>query len=324
MDSQVLSPDVHQAEFRARYALGMPQMLLGGLSERWLLKEAGDIHWRMVCGDLGVPSGKLTGDEGERLYASFMRIRMESSVPLSCYGENEVLEHASELSRFGDKRFFTAQTFRGASGEVRVEMATVFVSRESDNKSLARATPQQLVHSRCHSHPVLPPFGQGFQKLRRVAFEETAPVGAVVQLGGVDFDWSDHSLDTRGYVVNPYYDLNGVGLLYFASYPRIHDVCEAHYLNEQLRRAGLAGEAAMQLGPVARDTYYFGNADAGDELELRLRRIERLAGDRLRIWSTLFRQRDGVRIADQFVVKALAAPDCALASVIAAGKQEQS
>ncbi|AUX43590.1 uncharacterized protein SOCE26_050400 [Sorangium cellulosum] len=296
-------------DYRATYTLGMPQMLFEGLSERWLLKEAGDIHWRMLCGDLGVPSGQLADRGGERLYASFMRIRMESTIPLTRYAENETLTVTGALSRFGDKRFFSEQTFLGAAGEVRVEMASVFITRATDNKSLARATPQQIARSRCHSHSILPPFGQGYQKIKGLALEATEPVrDTVLELGGTAFDWVDRDVDARTYTVNPYHDFNGASLLYFASYPRIHDVCERLFLNERLRKAGYERDAALEVAPMARDVYYYGNADAGDELTFQLRRVDASGPDHLRMWSTLSRRRDGVRIADVFTVKALTDP----------------
>lgn len=312
------APSPEGADLRATYTLGMPQMLFGGLSERWLMKEAGDIHWRMLCSDLGVPSGQLADREGERLYASFMRLRMESTVPLARYAENETLTATGALSRFGDKRFFSELTFLGAAGEVRVEMATVFITRGTDNKSLARATPQQIERSRGVSHSILPPFGQGYQKIKRLALETTEPVrDTVLELGGTTFDWVDHGLDARHYVVNPYHDLNGANLLYFASYPRIHDVCERLVLNERLSRAGRATESAFEVSPLARDVYYYGNADAGDELTFQLRRLELCGTGRLRIWSTLYRRRDEVRIADVFTVKAITDPASAVGRLLA-------
>jgi probable biosynthetic protein (TIGR04098 family) len=312
--------DVDPSGLSARgiYALGMPQMLFGGLSERWLFKEAGDLHWRMLCEDLGVPSGELVDSEGERLYSSFMRIRVESTQPLTQYGENESIAAKAKLGRFGDKRFFSELTFTGATGEVRVQMVTVFVTRATDNKSLARATPQQLERSRIHCHDVLPPFGRGYQKIKQLAFEATEPVrDPVLELAGASFDWAPRDVDTREYTVNPYHDFNGANLLYFASYPRIHDVCERLLLNERLRRAGRPEDAALVVAPLARDVYYFGNADAGDVLRVKIQRLDLAAAGRLRVWSTLYRQRDEARIADVFTVKAVS--DASLAAVIVEG-----
>jgi len=107
------------------------------------------------------------------------------------------------------------------------------------------------------------------------------------------------------YEVNPLYDFNGASLLYFASYPRIHDVCERALFNPRLARAGRVNgnaDSAFVLKPVARDICYFGNADAGDRLSFRLRKIEAV-GRRVKVWSTLTREKDGERIADLFTVK---------------------
>ena len=53
--------------------LNMPQMALGGLSESWLFKELGDIHWRLITRGLGTPSHEIADANGERLYATFTR-----------------------------------------------------------------------------------------------------------------------------------------------------------------------------------------------------------------------------------------------------------
>lgn len=295
--------------FRATYALGMPQMLFGGVSERWIFKEAGDIHWRMLCDDLGARSVDLKDDQGERLYASFMRVRLESTAPLNTFAENDELTVSSSLSRFGDKRFFSETTFTGTAGEIRMEMASVFLTRSTDNKSLARATPLQLAQAKSVSHPVVPVFGQGYQALKRTAFDGPAsPQETVLQLGGLPFDWQETTSKQRTYVVDPYYDFNGANLLYFASYPRIHDVCERQVLSERALQSGHAVDLAFGVSPLARDVYYFGNADAGDALEFSLKKVEFVQPDRLRIWSTLVRTKDGARIADVFTVKALTDP----------------
>lgn len=298
------------AEVRHTYTLGMPQLICGALSERWVFKEAGDIHWRMVTSDLGAPSGALVDETGERLYASFVRFRMESSAPLSAYAENEALEARGFLSRFGDKRFFSEVSFVGARGVVRVQMATVFVTRRTDNKSLSRATPQQLGRARCKVEQAVPRFGQGYQRIKRQALDGVPPTddGPLLELAGESFDGREGASDVVPYEVNPIHDFNGASLLYFASYPRIHDVCERALFNARLARAGrtrLDAECAFLLKPWARDICYFANADAGDRLAWRLRNVEAV-GRRLKIWSSLSREHDGERIADIFTIKDVA------------------
>jgi len=286
--------------------LGMPQMLCGAISERWLFKEAGDLHWRMLTADLGTPSNELADESGERLYASFIRIRMESTVPLTSFEENETLAVSGELSRFGDKRLFSQIAFEGKNGAIKFELATVFVTRATSNKSLSRATPQQLGRAKSKELSDVPTFGQGYQRVKRLALDGTPPTEApLLELARQPFDWTENASDTVSYVVNPFYDFNGASLLYFASYPRIHDVCEREIFGPRLERAGRRGAAAdsaFVLAPVARDIYYFGNADAGDELTFRLRKLE-AEGRRLKIWSTISRAKDGARIADVFAIK---------------------
>jgi len=292
---------------RVTYNLGMPQLICDALSERWIFKEAGDLHWKMLTSDLGVPSGELADEAGERLYASFVRFRMESTVPLGAYAENETLAASGVLSRFGDKRFFSEVTFTGARGTIKVEMGTVFVTRRTDNKSLSRATPQQLGRAKSKIHATVPALGQGYQRVKRLALEGAPPADGrpLIELAGEPFDCAENATDVVPYEVNPFYDFNGASLLYFASYPRIHDVCERALLNPRLARAGRvngAADSAFVLKPVARDISYFGNADAGDRLSFRLRKMEAV-GRRLKVWSTLSREEDGGRIADLFTVK---------------------
>src|SRR5262249_40970589 len=60
---------------RRTYVLNMPQMAISGLSEAWLFKEMGDIHWHLITRNLGTSSSQLRDGEGHRLYATFTRIR---------------------------------------------------------------------------------------------------------------------------------------------------------------------------------------------------------------------------------------------------------
>jgi probable biosynthetic protein (TIGR04098 family) len=199
-------------------------------------------------------------------------------------------------------------------------MATVFVTRRTDNKSLARATPQQLARAKSRAYDVVPPLGVGYQRVKRVVLDGAAPpAGPLVELAGATFD-AAHAANatanaTGRYLIDPYVDFNGASLLYFASYPRIADVCERVVFNARLARAGREGaaaEAAFVFSPVARDVHYFGNADAGDVLTFTLRSVGAVEKGRIAIWSTLARAKDGARIADVFTVKE-SAEDAALA-----------
>jgi probable biosynthetic protein (TIGR04098 family) len=61
--------------------VGMPQMALGYLSENWLLKELGDLHWDKLCSSLQRKSNDLVDSQGRDsmrrlfVYASSSMVR---------------------------------------------------------------------------------------------------------------------------------------------------------------------------------------------------------------------------------------------------------
>jgi probable biosynthetic protein (TIGR04098 family) len=130
----------------------------------------------------------------------------------------------------------------------------------------------------------------------------TPVVAPELTLAGQHFA-APRELAELDYEVCPYTDLNGVGLLYFASYPRISDICERRHLASAARRCGV--DWALATRPVARDVFYYGNVDAGEIVRYRLRDFAIDDRGLVRIWSTLTRA-DGAPIADLFTVKGLA------------------
>jgi len=291
----------------ANYRLGMPQMLFGGISERWITKEAGDVHWRLICRDLMTPSERIVDRQGERLYASFLRVRWEASHHLRSFSEGESLQLNASTSRFAERRYFSNLRFSAADGRV-IEMTlnSAFVSRASDNKSLAKSAPRGIERARSPSAPKLPAFGEQYQlvKLRSTSGQVLAP-GPFAVLAQEAFEWTDDVVFSTEYHINPYHDLNGVNLLYFASYHRIHDVCERLYLNQRPDLLASPADWALQAAPVARDVFFYGNADCGQRLLFRLHSCEVRPGGRVKLYSALYRADDGVRIADIFTVKNL-------------------
>src|SRR5205823_3890130 len=70
------------------------------LSENWLFKELGDIHWELLSKGLKTSSSNTKDETGNRLYATFTRIRI-ISISLNDIKENDTLEFKAELKRFG-------------------------------------------------------------------------------------------------------------------------------------------------------------------------------------------------------------------------------
>ena len=75
------------------------------------------------------------------------------------------------------------------------------------------------------------------------------------------------------YDIIPCHDINGVGLLYFAAYPIINDICAMRY----------AGRSIMEdFATRERDLLYFANCDPNETLVYRIHRWH-AAGDRIEI-----------------------------------------
>jgi len=72
------------------------------------------------------------------------------------------------------------------------------------------------------------------------------------------------------YELNPYYDLNGVGLLYFAAYPTISDYCESKYFNNLAKIRRWENEYFT----ISRDIFYFANCNIEDRIIFHLNTYE--------------------------------------------------
>lgn len=80
------------------YLVGMPHLSFVGLSENWLLKHCGDLHWSMLAERMGFGSSDFRDAQGRRLYAAFVAIQLEEC-RLEEIREDDRLEIVSELSR---------------------------------------------------------------------------------------------------------------------------------------------------------------------------------------------------------------------------------
>src|SRR5262249_52813552 len=111
---------------RRAYNLNMPQMALGGLSESWLFKELGDVHWSLIASGLGGPSHALQDATGERLYATFTRFELTSTATLSAYLENERIRLDASMSRYGAGLFFSEARATGDHRSLRARLMSSF------------------------------------------------------------------------------------------------------------------------------------------------------------------------------------------------------
>lgn len=220
------------------FNINMPQMAMEGLSESWLFKELGDMHWNLITEGLGAVSSDLLDGSGNRLYATFTRISI-SVKPLSSYKENTPLSlRNSSFTRFGAGMFFSDIDISPGNG--RAQLMSSFTSRgeSGSNASLQKGQPKIPPDCNVPQLANYPAFAAGYRARKNGIPSE------------IIFECE--------YEIVPQHDINGVGLLYFAAYPIISEICLSKYKNQN------------GLSTIRKDVSYFGNCDENETLVFRL------------------------------------------------------
>lgn len=239
--------------------IGMPQLGPCGLSENWLLRHLGDVHWQIICNALGRQSRDMIDVAGNRLYASFVRVCWSSTVPLSAYRESTQLHGSTEMIRCGDGIFLSTSSLLGSEGgAISARLASLFTRREgTENDRLLASAPPIFDTCPIPDIGAAPPFLDAHRLLRAGKTAEHLFMNFV-------FDTTQPVFETASYRINGYQDFNGANLLYFASYPTIADICASRtrYVTDEF------GFARFVTGssPLGRDIFYFGNANLGDSI----------------------------------------------------------
>lgn len=274
----------------------MPQMAIGALSESWLLKELGDFHWASLCKGLGKKSKELINDTDDRLYATFVRIRYTIDKNLSSFKENDDLELNSEISRFGNSMYFSNMSLKSDGAVVNSNLMTTFTLRsKDDNTKLAKSEPD-VEENTIPKELSFPSFGAEYRQLRKDILKEFIFDGRTFDVPDLDVNIFESSYD-----LIPYHDLNGVGLLYFAAYPIINDICTNKYFN-----AHRSENWAMDYFTEFKDIHYFGNCNSDDKIKFVMHELKSLSDQQILISSSLFRASDNELIARLFTVKSRA------------------
>jgi probable biosynthetic protein (TIGR04098 family) len=263
------APGTRPASETRRTTINMPQMAMRGLSESWLFKELGDLHWHTLCKGLETPSSAIADSEGCRLYATFTRLRLELRGPLTDFRENEELLLDLAPSRFGAGMFFGDIDIQGARASGTATLMTSFskFGEAGSNTSLMKGQPVIPESCAIPQLTAAPDFAQQYRALRA---EELPP-----------------PLFETEYDMQPVHDINGVGLLYFAAYPMIADLCAMRHGGRTL----LSNHSTR-----SRDICYFANAMPDETLLFRLHAWEQTA-EQIRYRATLARKSDGKTMA---------------------------
>lgn len=262
----VLEPTPSAGVDVREHPINMPQMAIGGLSESWLFKELGDLHWAMITHGLGAPSSELRDGEGARLYATFSRIRVRLDRSLARYRENEPLRLAGSISRFGSSLFLSEVSIGENST---ASLMSTFSRRGDDttNTSLLKGQPEIGPNCPIETLAALPHFAAEYRAQR------------------VALPWP--TIFECEYELVPQHDINGVGLLYFAAYPIIADICETRHAGRDL---------PFRFSPRERDVHYFANCDPHDTIVCRLH-VWDVGDSTIESMTTLHRKSDDTLMA---------------------------
>jgi len=282
----------------------MPQMNAGGLSEGWLFRHSGDLHWQELCAQFGASSDELRDAAGARLYPTFLAVRASYQRSLAAVRENDRLRaevdldwrargyaHSRVALGSGSNRFelemLTMLAARSHSGELRAGLPAAAPRRGARESGDAGDTPALVDLAKAARHGVHHDDAFAGEALTRRTLHDRPPLASVT------------------YEPSPYADFNGAGLLYFASYVNIVDTAERH----AARKLGWLPDGrdwALATSTVRRDIFYYTNIALGESVCSQVLSMDRHGGI-VKTHTRLVRQADGVRMADVITAKAIVA-----------------
>lgn len=266
-----------------RYRAGMPQLCFTGLSENWLLKECGHLHWEALAKHSGRTTTDFIADDGTRSYAAFTAVSLRTD-GFGSIAENDDFDVLTSLCRVGAVRHFsTHKLTSGGTTRASVAMSTTFVQRNvaRDNRSVARAALAALGDN---VGPVpdevrqMTALGKRLRAGERQACEWFAACASPDEPPRVFFPCPNN-------------DFNGADFLYFASFQAFVDRAE-------WQRHRFAEPPVL----ASRDLHFYGNVNVGDSLGVHLI-AEKVDERGISHWSEVRRGSDGQKIADVLTTK---------------------
>jgi probable biosynthetic protein (TIGR04098 family) len=256
-----------------------------------LFKELGDIHWELLSKGLNTQSGNIKDELGNRLYATFTRICFSTS-SLKDFKENETIFFEGEIKRFGFRTYISEVVFKNEKQKSQATLMTSFSTRDSiDNSKLFKSQPI-VAENHVAEFNSTPEILNDYRLLRKGLLD-------TFKMNSEEFTLSSSFVHESNYSINPFYEINGVGLLYFAAYPIISDKCEADYFNstKKYRRW------ESKYFTVDRDVFYFSNCNIDDSILYRLNSFEFLKDGKVKLFSSLYRVSDMTLMAHIFTIK---------------------
>jgi acyl carrier protein len=261
----------------------MPQMANEALSENWLLKFLGDTHWQLLTKGFDKKSSHFKNDFGNRLYATFLRISYGIS-SLNQFFENEIIEFISSIKGFGNSSFLSDIEGNCDNKTINATLMTTFSIREKQNNNkISKCEPKVRTNhiSQLSKTPLLL---NDYRLLKKGLMDSIS-----TDFG--DFEINDNFIFSCEYGINPYYDINGVGLLYYASYPIIADKCLLRF-----------SQKLINYHTIFRDIFFFANCNSTDKIIFKLNSIEENE-NQLKTLISLYRVSDNQIISKILTIK---------------------
>ena len=255
----------------------MPHLDAAGLSESWLFRYAGDLHWEAIARRLASRTDEIRGDGGRAALpdggggARPLRRRAGRRAR-----ERRARRRPSRWSRAGAPARTAA--CRRASALTAAPSAAALRAGAADHLRRARGG-RGDAHGAAGGAPgaragapvgAEPPIARLARAARRGEPLDDRFSGPCDPLLGPPLARGRCADREVRYEPSPYADYNGAGLLYFASYVSIADASE----RQLVRRLGLGvrGRArrgvdwALATSPVRRDVFYYENLPLGASL----------------------------------------------------------
>ncbi len=251
----------------------MPFTGLMNLAESPLLKYLGDLRWVHIGSLSGIPSKSIIDAEGNRLYPTFFYVEtaFPEDRPMASYGENDRIMVASTLQRFGgsmldgityllpayaqdsDNAPFGGISDALAAGVPAVRMSNIFVMQFSGAEWLKKSRPANAGFERI---PEMAKAPDSYTIVKQAEEDKYLGLPSPEYVRMVDEPVCVE------YDLVPDRDLNAAGLVYFANYPLILDICERKVLsNAKLK---LTPDLIDRRTLVRRRSAYLGNAHRHD------------------------------------------------------------
>jgi len=105
---------------------------------------------------------------GDRLYATFTGLRLDSTAPISSFAENEKVVLRGEIARHGAGLFFSKATLAGYAKNIRASVMSSFSKRavRTSNTDLLKGQPTIRPDYPIRVLEEMPEFGQESQRRR--------------------------------------------------------------------------------------------------------------------------------------------------------------